>query len=59
GGLIPGDFITAVDGRNVETLDDLLEIIDEKKDGEEVRLAINRKGKAGVLTARLESEAAP
>ncbi|PPE74030.1 2-alkenal reductase [Solimonas fluminis] len=59
GGLIPGDFITAVDGRTIETLDDLLAIIDEKKGGEQVRLAISRKGKAGVLTARLESDAAP
>ena len=53
GGLIPGDFIISVDGEDIETLDDLLELVDEKKTGDQIELSVYRNGKIMLLSAQL------
>jgi S1-C subfamily serine protease len=48
------DLITAVDGRPVKSLDDLLSYVEGKKPGEEIVLTIQREGKELKVTIVLE-----
>lgn len=42
GGIVPGDVITAVDGKAVESVEQLLAILDDYRAGEVVRLSVRR-----------------
>ncbi len=53
-GLRPGDVILGVDGKNVNTMDELVKIISSREPGSRVKLSVLREGRPVVLTARLE-----
>jgi S1-C subfamily serine protease len=48
-----GDVITRVDGRAVETMEEVAEIIDSKKPGDGVTVGVLRDGRRRTVTARL------
>ena len=50
-----GDVITAIDGQQMETFEDLADYIDSKKVGDEVTLTVQRDGEEIELQATLES----
>lgn len=52
-GLQIGDVITEVDGKKIETMDQLNEIKNSKKIGDELKLKVNRDGKERELTLTL------
>jgi Do/DeqQ family serine protease len=54
GGLLPLDIITAVDGRNVNSVPEIQELIGGKKVGEIVIVKIMRDGKQKELSVRLK-----
>ncbi|MCI0408812.1 MAG: PDZ domain-containing protein, partial [Acidobacteria bacterium] len=53
-GLRPGDVIVGVDGKNVNSMDELVKIISSREPGSRVKLNVLREGRPAVLTARLE-----
>ncbi len=53
-GIRPGDVITGVEGKSVESTDELVRIISAKEPGSRVRLNVVRDGRPIVVTARLE-----
>jgi serine protease Do len=55
-GIRVGDVVTAIDGRPVDTFDELARIIHFKKSGDRLRLAIERDGKAEEVIAVLGDE---
>ncbi|WPL17389.1 Putative serine protease HtrA [Thiorhodovibrio winogradskyi] len=56
GGIIPGDIIQSVNGRAVTDMGDLIEILEDFQIGEQVRLAIWRRGQLQELTVSLGGE---
>jgi serine protease Do len=48
-----GDVIIAVDGKPVETSDEVVRVFSSKEPGSSVKLTVNRAGKTTTLTARL------
>jgi serine protease Do len=55
-GLKKGDVITAVDGRPINTFDELQRIVFHKEEGDRLRLSINRDGKTIEVVAVLRGE---
>ncbi len=55
GGIVPGDIILAVDGREVDTVAKLVARLDEKKAGEAVKLTLLRGGQKTELAATLKA----
>ncbi|PYQ14794.1 MAG: hypothetical protein DMH00_00950 [Acidobacteria bacterium] len=53
-GLRAGDVILGVDGKNVNTMDELVKIISSREPGSRVRLSVLRDGRPMAVTARLE-----
>jgi S1-C subfamily serine protease len=53
GGVVPGDIITAVDGKPVDNVVKLVSYLDERKVGDTVRLTVLRDGKELELAAPL------
>src|SRR5687767_10494046 len=53
GGVAPGDFIIAVDGRAVSEPADLIARLDEKKVGDVVKLRVLRDGRESEVSAKL------
>jgi serine protease Do len=53
-GLRPGDVIVGVDGKNVNTMDELVKMISAREPGSRVKLNLLREGRPVVVTARLE-----
>ncbi|SFB63855.1 PDZ domain-containing protein [Azotobacter beijerinckii] len=45
GGIVPGDIVTAVDGKTVESVEQLLAILDDYQAGNRVRLSVKRGDK--------------
>ncbi len=54
GGIVPGDIIVAVDGREVDTVAKLVARLDEKKAGEVVKLTLLREGQRTEVSATLK-----
>ena len=54
-GLQEGDIIIAIDGTNIETSQDLVDQIKEHDKGDEIKIQIERNGKADKLIAQLEA----
>jgi serine protease Do len=52
-GILPGDVIVAVEGKTVESTDELVRLISNKEPGSRVRLTLIRDGRQLVVTARL------
>jgi len=50
-----GDIILSVDGKNVDTLDDIYQVLDTKKIGEEVMVKYRRDGKVLATKVRLQA----
>jgi len=57
GSIVPGDIITAVDGKAVDSVARLVNRLDEHKVGDTIRLTVQRDGKAAEVTATLKSGA--
>lgn len=55
GALVPGDIITAVDGKPVDSGQRLVNRLDEHKAGDTVKLTVQREGKPVELTATLKA----
>jgi len=53
-GLLPGDFVTAVDGKSVASTDDLVRMIGDIKAGASAKLDIIRRGSQMTLSAKIE-----
>jgi serine protease Do len=53
-GLRPGDVIVGVDGKGVNTMDELVKTISAREPGSRVKLNLLREGRPVVVTARLE-----
>jgi len=53
-GIIPGDIITAIDAKPVNSTNELLSILDERQVGDTVRLKVLRDGTATELTVTLQ-----
>ncbi|WP_158905588.1 Do family serine endopeptidase [Rectinema subterraneum] len=53
-GLLPGDFVTAVDGKSVASTDDLVRMIGDIKAGTAAKLDIIRRGSQMTLSAKIE-----
>jgi S1-C subfamily serine protease len=53
--IIPGDVITAIDGKKVDTVARFIAMLDDYKPGDVVKLTVWREGKLIEATARLES----
>jgi len=54
GEILLGDVITAIDGENVETFDDLQTLLDRRKVGERVRVEYTRDGKKSETDVTLQ-----
>ncbi len=54
GGIVPGDIILAVDGRETDTVAKLVARLDENKAGETVKLTVLREGKRTEVSATLK-----
>ncbi|TZE81379.1 PDZ domain-containing protein [Calorimonas adulescens] len=54
-GIMPGDVITAVDGKNVTTLDELQQIIYQHKVGDTITVTVVRNGKSMNMKVKLAS----
>ena len=50
------DLIVAVDGKPIRTADDLLDIVENKKPGEQVTVTVIRDGKKSNVTVRLDAD---
>ncbi|MBI5430819.1 MAG: trypsin-like peptidase domain-containing protein [Nitrosomonadales bacterium] len=55
GGIIPGDIITAVEGRPVESVGKLVALLDDYKVGDKARLTVMRQGKTREVHVILQS----
>jgi S1-C subfamily serine protease len=55
GGIVPGDIIVAVDGRETDTVAKLVARLDEKKPGEAVKLTLVREGRRVEVSATLKA----
>jgi S1-C subfamily serine protease len=55
GGIVPGDIITAIDGKSVDSVPRLVNRLDEHKVGDTIKLTVQRDGKPLELTATLKS----
>jgi S1-C subfamily serine protease len=55
GGVLPGDIITAIDGKPVDTVARLVNRLDEHKVGDTVKLTVQREGTSTELTATLKA----
>lgn len=53
GGILPGDVITKVDGKNIASFDELKEQLKFGKVGDEMLVSVNRNGKAKDIRVRL------
>jgi len=56
GSFVPGDVITAVEGKGVDSVAALLSRLDDFKIGEQVRLSVKRDGKEREVRATLQAE---
>jgi len=54
-GIQKGDVITKVQGQEIRTTPELMEIVGRRRPGEKVQLEINRKGKAQVFEVKLRN----
>ncbi len=54
GGIVPGDIILAIDGKEIDTVAKLVARLDEKKAGETVKLTVLREGKKTEVAATLK-----
>jgi S1-C subfamily serine protease len=57
GGVVPGDIITAVDGKAVDSVARLVNRLDERKVGDTIKLTVQRDGKPVDLSATLKAGA--
>lgn len=55
GGIIPGDIITAVEGKPVESVGKLVALLDDYKVGDKARLTVMRQGKTREVHVILQS----
>ena len=55
GSIVPGDIITAVDGKAVDSVARLVNRLDEHKVGDTIRLTVQRDGKPAELNATLKA----
>jgi S1-C subfamily serine protease len=55
GGLIPGDIITAVEGKAVDSVGKLYARLDDFKVGDTVRLTVSREGRTREVTVTLQA----
>jgi S1-C subfamily serine protease len=55
GSIVPGDIITAIDGKPVDSVARLVNRLDEHKIGDTIKLTVQREGKAAELTATLKA----
>lgn len=53
GAVVPGDIITAIDGKEVGSVSDLLGKLDEKRIGDQVRVTLLRAGRQVTLNIKL------
>jgi S1-C subfamily serine protease len=53
GALVVGDVITSVDGEKVKSLDNLLEALERRQPGDEVKLGLWRAGGPAEVSAKL------
>ncbi len=58
GSFVPGDIVTAVEGKQIDSVQGLLARLDDFKVGESVRLTLLREGKHMERTVRLQAEGA-
>ncbi len=55
-GILPGDVITSADGNKIESIEDLIKVIQSKKVGDSIELTVFRAGQDELkLTAKLTS----
>jgi Do/DeqQ family serine protease len=54
-GIQKGDVITQVQGQDVRTTPELMEIVGRKRPGEKVQLTVNRKGKSQTFEVKLRN----
>jgi S1-C subfamily serine protease len=57
GSIVPGDIITAIDGKEVDSVARLVNRLDERKVGDTVKLTVQRDGKQTEVTATLKAGA--
>src|SRR6185503_7524559 len=57
GRIVPGDIITAVDGKEVDSVAALVNRLDERKVGDTVKLTVQRDGKQAEATVTLKAGA--
>ncbi len=57
GGLVPGDFIQAVDGTPIRSVGELIDILERHRPGDAVELGFHREGALGKLKVTLTAEA--
>ena len=57
GGIVPGDIITAIDGKAVDNVARLINRLDEHKVGDTITLTVQREGKPAELKAVLKEGA--
>ncbi len=55
GGIVPGDIILAIDGKDIDSVAKLVARLDEKKAGETVKLTLLREGKKTEVAATLKA----
>ncbi|MCS6948492.1 MAG: trypsin-like peptidase domain-containing protein [Steroidobacteraceae bacterium] len=53
-GIVPGDVITAIDGKPIDDVNDLLARLDERRVGDVVTLSVERAGKARSVRVELQ-----
>jgi len=53
-GIIPGDFITAVNGRQVQSTDELVRVVGDIKPGSIARIELIRNGTTMNVSAKIE-----
>ena len=54
GAIVPGDIITAVNGKPVDSLAKLLALLDDHRVGETVKLEVLRKGRLAEVAVVLQ-----
>ena len=54
GNIYPGDIILKIDGKKMNTLIDIVEILDNKKIGDEIEITYLRKSKKKTVKAILQ-----
>ena len=55
GGIIPGDIITAIDGKPVDSVSKLVARLDDFRVGDKVRVTVMRHGKSRVVPVNLQA----